>query len=535
MVNLLNGLKAASRRFLGVVESAQNIETDAIAYGYDGVTVSMLLGSGKNPARSRATIYEKYHLMMGDPIISTALRAHVTQALGGHETSGDTIFLEPKKDVSGALKKQVEEIARALLPLLNRDAHTIAFKAAGFGDSYARLISKKGVGVTEMYTGDMILPPLVQPYERGNTTTGYLVTASTKKISERFTVKQMARCKMARMGWVPQVKAQEIAQVIALAKDNVEEWPHVPSLVGGSFLEAAETPYDRLSTSLLGLVSNRILGSIDESLMTVNMSGMSLENRNMLMASLGNLLKASKERTRKLIEEGKFSTERITHVLPVDNEKQLTQVQSFQGSAGSSTISIEDVMLQAKLLAGALGIDLALLGFADQLAGGLGEGGFFRTSVQAAERSEIIRTALTEFIHHVVDVHCFDRYGYVFDPSDRPYAINFYGATSALEREQQESRERATNSTALLVQIMQQIRELGLPRKTVVQLFATSMQYDNDYAETLAEGIENAKPPEPPGGQGGFGGGFGDDETDPDALEVDANDAPGADEEDDEK
>ena len=40
-------------------------------------------------------------------------------------------------------------------------------------------------------------------------------------------------------------------------------------------------------------------------------------------------------------------------------------------------MSIDDIMLHAKLLAGALGVDLSMLGFADTLAGGLGEGGFF--------------------------------------------------------------------------------------------------------------------------------------------------------------
>ncbi|MBX9755838.1 MAG: hypothetical protein K2X80_13870, partial [Pseudomonadaceae bacterium] len=185
------------------------------------------------------------------------------------------------------------------------------------------------------------------------------------------------------------------------------------------------------------------------------------------------------------------------------------QVSQFQGSAATSTISIEDVMLQARLLAGALGIDLSMLGFADLLSGGLGEGGFFRTSIQAAERSEIIRTALTEFIHHVVDVHCLARYGEVFDPSARPYQINFYGATSALAREQQESRERAMSGSAIMVQVFQQLIDLGLPLEVVEQILIKSMQFDEDYAKQLAKGLKDAKPKADAGGFGG--GGFGGD------------------------
>lgn len=512
--SILEGVKAATKRILGVVDSASEIKENEFAWGYDGVTVSMLLGNSRQPARSRIDIYGKWHQMMGDPIISTALRTHVTQALGGHETSGDTIFIEAKPDAKGAEKKRVEEIAEQLQPLLNRIAHSLCFNAAGYGDAYARIFTRDKVGVTDLYTGEMLMPPLVQSYERANVTTGFVLTTG-EKAAERLTVKQMARMKMSRMLYVPQIRAMEMAQRIAIKQDDPELWPHLPALAGGSFLEAAEEPYDRLETSLVGLVSNRILGSIDESLLAVNMDGMTQEQKTLFMGSLGNMLKTAKERTRKLIENGEFSTERVTHIIPVSGDKQLTQISQFQGSAGSSTISIDDVMLQARLLAGALGIDLSMLGFADQLAGGLGEGGFMRTSIQAAERSEIIRTALTEFIDHVIDVHCLARYGEVFSPSARPYQVNFYGASSAMEREVSESRERAMNASAIMLQAFQQLTELGLDEKVIEQILIKSMQFDEDYAKQLAKGIKNAKPKDDGGGFGG--GGFGGNPNDPDA------------------
>lgn len=518
--SILAGVKAATKRLLGVVDSVEAIRENEYAWGYDGVTVSMLLGSSRSPARSRIQIYEKWHLMMGDPIIATALRTHVTQALGGHETSGDTVFIEAAPDAKGPDKKRVQEIADQLLPILNRIAHSLCFNAAGYGDAYARIFAEDKIGVTDLYAGELVMPPLVQAYERASITTGFVVTTG-EKASDRLTIKQMARMKMARMLYVPQIRAMEMAQRIALKEDSPEKWPHLPALAGGSFLDAAEEPYDRLATSLVGLVSNRILGSIDESLLTVNMDGMTQDQKTLFMGALGNMLRAAKERTRKLIEKGEFSTERVVHIMPVSGEKQITQISQFQGSAATSTISIDDVMLQARLLAGALGIDLSMLGFADQLAGGLGEGGFFRTSIQAAERSEIIRTAFTEFIHHVVDVHCLTRYGEVFNPSARPYQVNFYGATSALEREQQESRERAMNASAVMMQVFQALIDLGLDEKVIEQILIKSMQMDDDYAKELAKGLKDAKPK---GDGGGFGGGL-DPEPNP-GLENEQFDEP---------
>lgn len=521
---LFQSVAQAAKDLIGVVDSAKEIRENDYGYGYDGVSVSMLLGSGHNQARSRIQIVEKYHLMMGDPIISTALRTHVTQALGGHETSGDTIFIEARPDAKGPDKKRVEEIADQLQPMLNSNAHGLCFNAAGFGDAFARLFTERGVGVTGMYTGEMLLPPLVQAYEQANTTTGFVITTG-EKASEKLTVKQMARMKMKRMQYVPQIRAMELAQRVAIKQDNPSLWPHMPALVGGSFLDAAEGPYDKLATALAGLLATRILGSIDESLLTVNTDGMTLEQRKLFMGSLGNMLKKGKERTRKLIEKGEFSSERIVHLMPVSGEKQITQVSAFQGSSGSSTISIEDLMLYARLLAGAIGIDLSILGFADQLSGGLGDGGFFRTSIQAAERSEIIRTALTEFINHVIDVHCLERYGEVYPDNARPYAINFYGATSALERETQESRERATNGAAVLLQVFQMMQDQGLPEEMITAMLTKSLQMDDDYAALLAKGLKNAKPkPDDGGGFPGAGGpNFGDNNDEPFAPKGEPN------------
>ncbi|MDF0506807.1 hypothetical protein POK33_39320, partial [Burkholderia cenocepacia] len=72
----------------------------------DGLSVSMLLGSAKRGARNRMQIYYKWLEMSGDPIISTALRLHVTAALGGHETSGDVVFIE----VAASAKNDAEKV-----------------------------------------------------------------------------------------------------------------------------------------------------------------------------------------------------------------------------------------------------------------------------------------------------------------------------------------------------------------------------------------------------------------------------------------
>jgi len=466
-------------------------------YAWDGVTVSMMLGTGKRYARSRFQIYEKWHYMAGDAIIASALRLHVTQALGGHETTGDVVFIEPSADTNGKagtkMNAIVEELQRSLGPIFNRIAAPVAFKAAEFGDAYGRVYSKPGVGVVDVYTDELVFPPLVQPYEQANSTVGFVVSTG-ERFNERLTVKQMARMKMPRMLYTAQMRVLEKAARIALKEDDIDQLPIMPSLVGGSFLDSAEEPYDNMSFALQGVVGQRVMSSIDENLLGVNMDGMTEDQRKKTMSGIKNMLTSSKKRTEEAVKAGKPVLERFWHVMPTNAEKQVTSVSSLRGGeGGNGNYSTEDIFLHARMLAGALGIDLTMLGFADQLSGGLGDGGFFRVSAQAAERSRIIRGALTDFFHWIVDIHTLNKYGYVFDPGSRPYKVNFYGSISALESEQQHTRETANNAALATLGVLEQLKNLGMKKKMNQHFLANSMALDNDTADLYADGIEQAR------------------------------------------
>ena len=479
---------------------------DDLGLGFDGVTVSMLLGSGRRQARSRAQIYEKWHFMSGDPIISRALRLHATQALGGHETSGDVVFIEVNPDSVGdkVAEKFASEINQDLSRLFNRVAYQSAINGASFGDSYGRVMAREKVGVTDVIVDDMVYPPLIQPYEKCGKTVGFIVTSGQKN-SERLTVKQLARMKMPRMLYVPQLRALDKAYKTALAEDDPDKHPILPSLAGGSFLDAAEEAYDDLMTALNGLKATRIKDSIEEYMVSVQMDGMTEGQRKEFGGALEKILKTSKDRATKAIEENRSVFQRIFHLIPTFREKQVTQISTLVPGNGQS-FNIDDVMLHARRLAGALGIDLSMLGFADQLSGGLGDGGFFRVSAQAAECSRVIRTALTEYFDSIIDIHTYFKYGFVFEEGKRPYKINFYGSISALETEQQHTRETSMNTGLALIGALNQLRDIGMPEDAVTHILSKVMGLDEEAAELLAKGLKNAKPP---GGDEGMGGGFG--------------------------
>jgi len=512
--------KDVAKKLVGIVEIGEQVSQYDYSYGVDAVGVDILLGSGKRSSRSRVQIYQKWNYMMGDAICATGLRLHVTMALGGHETTGDTVFVERKADIKDGsqLAKIVEDIQNVVAPLLNQHAHTLCFKACGFGDAYARAYTREKVGLLDIDTGDAYYPPLVQPYERANDTVCFVVSDG-KKGTVKLSIKQLVRMKMPRMEYVPQTRALDRAMRQRIQEDDLDQLPAMAGTAGGSFLFAAEEAFDNLTSSIVGLVGQRIMASIDETLVGVNLEGMTQEQRKDFMASMTKMLKTMKDRAEKHIKEGHYSAQRNIHLMPTSSDKQLTQVSSFQGASGAGSLTIDDVMFHARLLAGAFGIDLSMLGFADQLTGGLGEGGFNQTSAQAAERSGIIRTAFTEFAHSLVDLHTYAKYGWVFQDGDRPYDINFYGSIAALEAKEQTSRERSSNATAMLVQVLQQLRDIGMSEEAVEMILAKGMQLDTDYAKTLSKALKEAKPPADAqgGGFGSFGGNGGNGGNDDDS------------------
>lgn len=493
------------------VVPAQDIkQSDTFLYGAGTTTVASLMQSGRKLARSRQQIYEKWAEMEGDPVVSSALKLQVTSALGGHETSGNTVFIEKAPGIGKDKRKagMVDEISANLAPLLNRIAFTIAYTGTAFGDAYARIYADRR-GIIDVTTDEMMRPQLVQPFVQGSRTIGYAIYLGERNF-ERLDISQLARLRMPRSQWIPQFGVLEKSLKIKITDNDLTDIPIMPDMVGGSFLYNAEPAYDNMISSLMGLVGQRWMDSIDEQILSLQMEGMSNEQADRVTESVITMLRSSKARAENAVKTGRPVLERIRHIIPVFGEKQLLQVGNagYGGSGRSGTISIDDVVFHAKMLTGAIGTDLSMVGFADQLSGGLGDGGFFRMSAQAAENARSIRSALSEFFYHIIDIHCLNRYGFVFDRADRPYLINFYGSISALEAERAKAKADAMNGGMLLAQTIQLLKDMGATKEIMEEFLSKTLLIEEEQAKLYAK-IVDVKPPDMGmEGGGGFGGGM---------------------------
>lgn len=507
-------LSKSKRRHSRYGDNPSNTRTDIVPadmYTYDmgAMTVSSLLGQGAKGARSRAVIYEKWQQMESDSIISSALTVQVMSALGGHHTTGDVVFIETKPEFEKDKKKSklVDEIKADISSLLNKVAVSQSYLGAAFGDAYARVYSDNR-GVLDISCDEIYRPPLVQPFERGNRTVGYAVFVGERHF-EKLDITQIARLKMPRTIWVPQFGVVEKAIRTQITEDDLSMLPLLPSMVGGSLLYNAETAYDRLNAAIMAMVSERWKASLDHRIVGIQMESMTKDQQIRFKKSVYDMYKQVKDIIANAIKTGTPIMEPLISLMPMANDKQLVSLSD--GNQFQPKITVEDVMFHARMLSGTMGVDLSMLGFADQMPSSLsGDGGMSGIAAQAAEKARLIRMGLTEFCENIIDIHTYKKYGYVLEAKDKPWDVNLYGSIYALEAKQQQTRTDAMNAGMVMAQAMQMMKEMGSDKAIMETFLSKTLLIDEELAKQYAK-IVDMLPKQPPGmgGDEFGGGGFG--------------------------
>ena len=489
---MLWGLFGKSKSDNGIISKAtvdkQSVEVSESDYGYNftSSSFSSLLG-GEKGSRHRSEIYQKWTDMESNPLIGRALRIHVMGALSGDSVTGRAIKIRLKPDLKDQ-KKYIKLLdnMRHLEDIFNRIDSAVAYNAIAFGDAYGRIYAEKGRGVVAVNTDEMVRPSVVQPFEKMGQTVGYVV--STKDNNDSLTTLQMARCKMPRLTWTPQPSVVDKIYRSSIREDSIAAQPVLPAMAGGSILYNAEGSYDNFNRALIGMTAQRWQDSIDEQIVGIDMSHMTKDQQFLFKKSIKEIFLKSKMLAQEAVTKNKPVLSRVRHFLPVSGEKQVTQILGGT-SQGRTPIDLEDVMFHAKTLGGNLGVDLSMLGFSDMLGGGLGDGGAFRNSIQMAELSGMVRSAITDFFFHIIDVHTYHADKMVFDRHNTPFEIEIVGSVSALEKEKEATRFDKMSSGSVVISTLQQMKDTGFDEKSAQVFLVSQMGMDEEEAKLYAKAV----------------------------------------------
>ncbi len=218
------------------------------------------------------------------------------------------------------------------------------------------------------------------------------------------------------------------------------------------------------------------------------MEGMPANQRKSYKNALTKMLANYREQIQSAFNGGEALYGTKYHLLPQWGEKQV--IQSVGDLAQrTAPLNSENLMLNLKRFAGGLGIDLSMIGWADMLAGGLGDGAMFHTSAQVMRRSRLIRQALIDSFNHIMTLHWGLKYGEYFKESQYPWRFDFYSDQSASATEMLSNKQNRANTLAIVTQAMAGLKELSLDKETNQLLLEDIFGVDIDMAERIASNI----------------------------------------------
>lgn len=456
--------------------------------------------------RTRRQIYTMWEIMQADPQVSEALSLHVTAALGGHESTGDMIFITPNDHIREGgrratdLRKKVEREAKHMAPLINRHVFSLARQAIAYGDSYARIYTDERRGVLDLMNNRFTQPSLIMPFEQAGRTIGFhaLEDEDKQRTIAKLSLEQMLRVKMPRIENTPQMALDVWQDRTTLVYDLRTDNPILPSEVGGSFLYPIEDAWRDVTISRAGLNNQQIADSVKQAFLTLNMEGMPAKQRQGYISSLTKMLKSYRDQIQDAFDGGEALYGTKYHVLPQYGEKQVVQ---SVGDLSQRVAPLNEgiLMINLRRLAGGLGMDLSLIGWADMLAGGLGDGAAFHTSAQVMRRSMLIRQACIDAFNHLMSVHWGIKYNEWFEPQDYPWQFDFYSDQSAAATEMLNNKQNRANTLAIVAQSLAGLRELGFDKETNQLMLEDVFGADINLAERVAAGL-SARPAEEQGG-----------------------------------
>ncbi len=430
----------------------------------------------------RYTLFEE---MARDPTLSEGLAIHLTHALSVSKRTGLCFEIQPNEKDESIAKELMDDIGYRLNKLVPSVAHTMCI----YGVNYVRPHLKDSVGITHFETGYYTLPKFVREYERAGELAGFCCDhlLDNGQISTKLK-EPWALIPMKIPYWSPDSRLIPVVvggEVVDLSIPPEERRPQETQNYGTSIFHNTYAPYCEFKEGARCLRGARQISGNIERLIGLNTEALDpVQAASYIKGVAGSMKKAVANAKDELRRRGLFPTV-FNRFIPI-----------MGGGKGGMTVDtqvnnadiqhIEDVMLSVRRMASSIGLDISMLGWADMMSGGLGEGGFLRTSLQAGMRAQWIRFAVQDFIERAIEIHMAAKHSKVFTDAYRPYKIVFNSLNSALQEEESAERQSRAEFASVVVTVLDTIQNGSLAESKTFKRVILGSMMDVD-----AEQIEN--------------------------------------------
>jgi hypothetical protein len=407
--------------------------------------------------RNRLARYSIYDAMAADPTIDSAIKMHVTNALSADMVTGDIVSIESTADEDDPI---TIDLRNTFKTMLNNNCQSWAYNVAKYGVWFVRVYGAERVGVKQIRSDYYTHPRFNMIYERAGQLAGY---TSAYQGAEKGLIQLMEPWKFVEFKtpqWDMDISLEPVRyeeQPFDLALDDTESEGLVESQnYGQSLIATAFGPWLDLLDAIQSLTMSRKNAARLERLVGVNTGKLSPQRAAEYLGVVAKQLQTTEKRKAEDSFRRGYILTTINRLIPIWGDgKGRLEISTVEGNPNIE--SLADVEFHIHRLGSALGVDPSLLGFGEQLSGGLGDGGFFRMSVIAAMKATQLRRAITTGIERLFDIHVAYKHGQVFPPGQKPWRVMLKSVATAIEQEEMQNRESRINYAMLVGQLLQTI------------------------------------------------------------------------------
>lgn len=410
--------------------------------------------------KDRATKYALIQEILQDPTANEGLDIHVSYALAPDSRKNICFEFEataPEHD------KLVAELNARLTPKISKNLAAWVKVTAAFGINFVRPYCKEGVGITHFQCDYYTMPNFVRKYEKAGLLAGYTSQHLKDQKKGNITLAPpWALLEIKIPFFEPNMNIEPNkydGNLYSLYDDVLAQTAVETQDYGTSFLEYSFEPFFDFKEALESLRASRRNASRIDRLIAAQMDNLDP----IAAAEYLNLLAQQMKSNSEYIEQ----KHRNQGTKPLINDSVIPVQGGGKGGVTIDTQStdpniqhIEDIMLHLKRYTSSFGLDLSLLGWADSMSGGLGEGGFFQTSIQAARRSLWLRQASEAFIMDAAELDFWFKYKKVLPSGiEKPWKVKFFSQNSAIEEQENAERESRANFATIVATLVDSITQ----------------------------------------------------------------------------
>lgn len=462
--------------------------------GVEGKAQRDLIRDGKMPS-DRFSRYRIYHQMSEDGTIAAALEQHLAYALSVDPVTGLSMYLEAKDEKDAEYVKRLQsEVVKPINDMIDSWAMPMCI----YGVNYVRPYCVLGHGIVSWEANYYTLAKNIREYERAGLLAGFTSeNLKTRNNGEQVNLAEpWALIPLKIPQWHPDLNTEPTTygtDGYSLYSDINSRKPIETQNYGKSLLHSAYEPWVKLLDSIRSMQASRNNASRIDRLVSVSTdnldTGMAAEYINLVADQLRT---DREEASRNAERKGIFPTV-WTSIIPVMSGGAKGGVSIDTHSVDPNIAHIEDIMFHVKRMCGSLGIDPAMLGFGDLLAGGLGEGGYFRTAIQAALRANLIRKAVTTFVMRAIDIHTAFRDGKVWQEGDEPFVLRFNSLNTAIAQEEAAAAESRVNYATLVVTLLDMLEQSSLSGSRTAKdyVYKSLLQFDPELTKEILDELAN--------------------------------------------